>query len=596
MEPTAKNTDNRRRWTMVLLLAVCAAFCSLPAQALVRFDFEQKYYVHPGHQTWDFSVIRHEGLYHLYYHTALNVAASTRHDTIWHTVSEDLVHWQSPDPIIPSGSSAWDSNAVWAPDVFRDDDGDRWVLAYTGADTAMNQSMGLAYSDDLYSWTPEPANPVLEPDPALYIWGRDRTWSDFRDPFVWRENNQWHVLMTAAKWIGGRTGVLYHGVANDLLDWQDAGVFFVHDGSDRWRVLESPQYHVLGGQHHLLCGEFDTNGISHLSAALPESLTMSTRTFIDNGYAPELDEFDPGVPVLSRIIPFVLPSGNDLTYVIRFDTLAVSADGADLSVLRPHPLDVDWEIHTGTGSLANPTFGANPLWRDEPDPGHKGNGWFGSGEYYPGPLSGYGFPGAQLGGSATCDLVSRPFVVTGSGMELLVGGADNSAGLYVALVDAATDSVLRRETGHGDPVMVTRYWDLRDVTGRECRIRIHDDATGPGDVINVDEITELPYDPVAAAPGPAARLEIIGLYPNPANPKVQVKFRLARPGNVQLVIHDLRGYRLWSGSLDYHAAGYHTISWSGMNGKGQPVASGTYLYSLEVDGATAATGKLSLVR
>jgi hypothetical protein len=591
--------DPRHRRVLLAALGLLGLLLTFPAQralALVRFDFEQKYYVHPGHQTWDFSVLRHAGVYHIYYHTALDVQASTRNDTIWHAESPDLVHWTTPQPIIASGSGSWDASAVWAPDIFRDDAADRWVLAYTGADSTMNQSMGLAYSHDLATWTAEPANPVLEPDPAAYIWGRDRSWSDFRDPFVWREDDQWHVLLTAAQWLGGRTGVLFHGVSDDLLSWVDAGPFFIHDGVDSWRVLESSQYHVIGGRHHLLFGEFDTIGVSHLSAAAPESLSMASRTFIDNGYAPELDEFDPGVPVLSRIIPFVLPSGADISYVIRFDTVQVSPDGAQLTVSKPHPLDADWEVHTGNGALGNPTFGANPLWRGEPDPGHEGHGWFGSGEYYQGPLSGYGFPGGQWGGPATCDLLSRPFVVTGRGMDLLVGGASDTTHLYVALVDAVTDSVLRRETGPGDPVMQQRSWDLTDLQGRTCRIRIHDSATGPGDVINVDAISERAHTSAAGPPPDAAALQVVRIFPNPANPRVHLRYRLGRAAPVRLRVHDLRGRTVWSGAWQRQAAGEHTASWDGRDRRGRTVASGTYLFAVETRDGLAARGKFSLVR
>ena len=580
------------------MICLVTSAWSTGARALVHFDFEQKFYVHPGHQTWDFSLVRADSLYHIFYHTALDIPTGSRADTIWHATSADLARWGQPEPILPSGTAAWDSVSVWAPDIFRDEANQRWVLAYTGADTVMNQSMGLAYSPDLFTWTPEPANPVLTPDPALYLWGPDRTWSDFRDPFVWREENQWHVLVTAKQWLGAPTGVLFHGVSDDLVSWQDAGVFFANDGADPWRVLESPQYHVINGRHHLLFGEYDTIGITHLSAVHPDSFTMATRTTIDNGYAPELDEFDPGVRMLSRIVPYGLPDGVHVSYVVRFDTLLVSPDGTTLTVHRPHPLDAGWEIHTGVGAQVAPTWGDTPLWRGEPSSGLVGNGWFSSNEYYQGPLSGIGtgFPGAQVGGGATCELLSRPFVVEGDRMDLLVGGGEDLERLYVALVDAVTDSVLRRSTGRGTPLLEPRHWDLAGLRGRLCRIRIMDDATGPDDILNVDEIVELHLQAVAAAPTPSTTVTGHRAYPNPANPRVRIRFRLDRPGTVVLRVHDLRGRLVWAGSPLVLAAGEQDLSWSGVDRRGRAAATGIYFYSLVVDGTRVAGGKLSLVR
>ena len=99
-------------------------------------------------------------------------------------------------PVLTSGQGYWDQKAIWAPEIFRDEAGDRWVLAYTGVDSLFNQRICLAFSDDLDQWTKSPGNPVVEPDPALYVWDPAGTWSDFRDPYIYREGDQWHLLVT----------------------------------------------------------------------------------------------------------------------------------------------------------------------------------------------------------------------------------------------------------------------------------------------------------------------------------------------------------------------------------------------------------------
>lgn len=582
----------RRIGAATCLILVALVVCVPDAPALVHFDFEQAYHVHPGRQTWDFSVVRDDSLYHLYYHT---IPIATPHsayaDTIWHAVGPDLSHWTIVGPVILSGTASWDTAAVWAPDVFRDEASSRWAMAYTGAGPGMNQRIGFAFSEDLDSWT-QAANPVVEPDTNLYIWHPEGSWSDFRDPYVYRENEQWHLLVTAAQWRGKSTGVLYHAVSDDLATWLDVGPLFVNDGDDPWRVLESSQYHVMEGHHHLFFGEFDTMGISHVSAPDTASLTMASRTIIDaGGYAPEVDEFDPGIRIISRIAPIPLSTGG-LQYVIRFDTLLVATDGT-VVVHRPHPLDADWE-RTGLATAANPTFGDNPARRGEDPVNLVGNGYFGSGEYYQGPLSSYPAPGAYLGGTATGELRSRPFTVTGDRMTLLVGGPDKPDSLYAALVDAASDSVLRLATGDGPPAMTPREWSLAGLQGRSCRIVIVDLSSATGDAINVDEIVEID-DPVVATVPADGRLAARAV-PNPANPRTEVRCDLDRPAAVSLSVHDARGRTVWRGPVTAAAAGPVVLPWPGCDVAGRQVSSGVYFYRVLVDGRTAAAGKLALVR
>ncbi len=479
-------------WTLIILVALAVLCHPQRAEGLVRLDFEQKFFQHPKRQVWDFSIIRPDSVYHIYYHTILeSTPYASRADTIWHATSPDLKHWNIEGPILTIGQDYWDSGAIWAPDVFRDDANNRWAIAYTGCDTSFNQRICMAYSDDLFSWNKSATNPTVVPDPSVYIWNPDGGWSNFRDPFVYRQDNQWHMLVAARQVLTETTGVLYHGTSTDLETWLDVGILFANDGTDPWRVLESMQYHVIGNYHHLFFGEFDTPGITLLSALQPGDWTMENRVLLDYGYAPEIDEFDPGVRILSRLAPFYHYNGVDLTYVVRLDTLVTDPDGGTPSVHKPHPLDDNWAIHTGTSALANPTFGDNPLWRGEPSVGLVGNGYFGSREYYQGPLSGRGGPGTQLGDSVTGLLESHPFTVTGQRMFLLVGGGNYPATCYVALVDNADSTIIYSETGQDNDLMTPREWDLLPYQGLECVIRIVDIETGSFGHINVDEIVEI---------------------------------------------------------------------------------------------------------
>ena len=595
-----------RRGVAVLLLPVLLAtvqWLGAPscAYALLNLDFEQKYYVHPQRQVWDFSLIRSDSLYYLFYHSILeSTPNASRADTIWQASSADLRRWNDPVPILFSGTAAADTGAIWAPDVFRDDENNRWMMAYTGCDIGMNQRMLMAESSDLVHWNQVPENPVIVPDTLIYLWDSEKTWSDFRDPFVYRQDSQWHVLLTARQYLATNTGVVFHAVTDDLLDWQDVGYFFANDGDTPAAALESPQYFVRGQYHHLLVGEFDDTGVTLLSASSPDNWTMSERVMIEEGgYAPEVVQFDPGHDIYGRIAPYYPIAGDTsvLAYVARFDTLLTDPDGGNPTVYRPHPLEQDWESWSGISNLANPTFGDNPAARGDESCGLIGHGFYGSQEYYMGPLSKHGMPGLRLGDSATGTLTSRPFVITGVRMELLVGGGEYPETCYVALVSAADSTIWYSETGTGQELMTPRTWDLRRYMGQTARIVIVDQETALFGHINVDEIHEiaLPVTAVADPPPAAGTVLRHRASPNPFNPVTRILFTLEAAAAARVQIHDLRGRLVWDSGVRSAAAGENSITWQGRSSDGKSVAAGSYLYRLRIDGSPAVSGKLMLI-
>lgn len=85
--------------------------------------------------------------------------------------------------------------------------------------------------------------------------------------------------------------------------------------------------------------------------------------------------------------------------------------------------------------------------------------------------------------------------------------------------------------------------------------------------------------------------------PNPFNPRTELRFALAGPGEVEVLIHDARGLlvrRLSPGRLP---AGPASVVWDGRTTGGQEAGSGVYLYRVLQDGRPSGTvGKMTLVR
>ena len=100
--------------------------------------------------------------------------------------------------------------------------------------------------------------------------------------------------------------------------------------------------------------------------------------------------------------------------------------------------------------------------------------------------------------------------------------------------------------------------------------------------------------PTAVGDTPATT-RLLPPYPNPANPATAIRFTLARAGEAVVDVYDVRGERLRTLRATGLGAGAHEMVWNGLDGRGEPAPSGTYLYRLRADGVNE-TGKLTLVR
>ena len=85
-----------------------------------------------------------------------------------------------------------------------------------------------------------------------------------------------------------------------------------------------------------------------------------------------------------------------------------------------------------------------------------------------------------------------------------------------------------------------------------------------------------------------------GNYPNPFNPETKIDFSLAKTGNAELTIYNIKGQRVKTLINDHIEAGNHSVVWNGKDGKGADVSSGVYFYRLKTaDGVQ--NGKMLLL-
>ena len=71
-------------------------------------------------------------------------------------------------------------------------------------------------------------------------------------------------------------------------------------------------------------------------------------------------------------------------------------------------------------------------------------------------------------------------------------------------------------------------------------------------------------------------------YPNPFNGETIIQYQLPTEGNVELIIYNMAGQKIWTFSKDYKKGGYYQISWNGSDNTGTKIPSGIYVYQIKV--------------
>ena len=91
------------------------------------------------------------------------------------------------------------------------------------------------------------------------------------------------------------------------------------------------------------------------------------------------------------------------------------------------------------------------------------------------------------------------------------------------------------------------------------------------------------------------RTELKAPFPNPFNPRTEIRFDLAEKAPVRVEILDARGRRVRTLVDGVRPAGSHQVVWRGRTDDGRGVASGVYFVRLTADGR-AQTQKMTLVK
>ncbi len=168
---------------------------------------------------------------------------------------------------------------------------------------------------------------------------------------------------------------------------------------------------------------------------------------------------------------------------------------------------------------------------------------------------------------------------------------------------AATAPEMAMPPGEGDSWRANFYRYERDRTGTFEPELTAWNPTGPDRGFHAPDMfgrLVFSMEPVmgtgiAGSAVEPAMFSITGVYPNPFNPTVAVRFRTVAAGRFFVDVFNVNGQRvrrLFTGDL---SSGEHTMSWDGLTEEGLTATSGVYLFRL-TDGVRSSVAKALLLR
>ncbi len=111
----------------------------------------------------------------------------------------------------------------------------------------------------------------------------------------------------------------------------------------------------------------------------------------------------------------------------------------------------------------------------------------------------------------------------------------------------------------------------------------HVPPVAPGDEFEFNPVTLKITTGNEIENGKAFNFSLNQNYPNPFNPSTLIRYTIPMAGTAKLSVFNILGQRVWTTNLNHNAPGNYSVAWNGVTNKNVKVASGVYLYSLEMN-------------
>lgn len=183
-----------------------------------------------------------QGQYHLFYQKNAN-GPYWGHIHWGHMTSPDLLRWtEQPMALIPSPGP--DSEGCWSGSALVDHG--KVVVIYTGGD-GKRSSICMASSEDGIHFTKYAGNPIIEAPPSTI------NVKEFRDPHIWKEGNEYRMIIGSGIIDIGGTALLYR--STNLTSWSYLKPLLIGEKATSGVFWEMPVFFKIGQQHVLIVCE-----------------------------------------------------------------------------------------------------------------------------------------------------------------------------------------------------------------------------------------------------------------------------------------------------------------------------------------------------
>ncbi|MGR0221315.1 GH32 C-terminal domain-containing protein [Agromyces sp. ZXT2-6] len=154
------------------------------------------------------------GIHHVFFQQ--NPAGPYWGHIAWgHATSRDLVHWHDAGLAVTPGASAVAPDGIWSGSSVIDPAGEH-LLFVTAGDFGRtpDQSIAVARQMGDVGWATD-ASPLLEMPRTVPGRSEPLIRGQFRDPFVWREDEDWFMVVGAGLEGQGGAALLFHSADGD---------------------------------------------------------------------------------------------------------------------------------------------------------------------------------------------------------------------------------------------------------------------------------------------------------------------------------------------------------------------------------------------
>lgn len=218
------------------------------------------------------NIVRKNGRYHMLYTGRGGV--QLRHQ-IGLASSDDLFTWKkySGNPVFRIGSAGeWDDKFVAHGYVF--EEGAKYYMFYSGCPSRIwREEIGLAVSSDLITWARHEQNPVIKV-------GASGTWegNHVSRCFVIKIDGVFHLYYAGHDGVGEQIGL---ATSDDLYTWKKHGSnpLLKRGSKGSWdeRSISDPRVHRIGEGYVMQYSGYDTHGVGRIGFAFSKDALNWTK-------------------------------------------------------------------------------------------------------------------------------------------------------------------------------------------------------------------------------------------------------------------------------------------------------------------------------